>query len=92
MVWAACTVIQGRVISQVNQMEVFHPSATGLWFRWQLECSDQAGIVYGFRVQYCHHDNCRSVSLHDQRHFNGGIRGVGEGGGAGSMICNYRYR
>jgi hypothetical protein len=74
MVWAACTVIQGRVISQVNQVEVFHPSPTGLWVRWQLECSDQAGIVYGFRVQYCHHDHCRSICLHDKRHFNGGIR------------------
>ncbi len=79
MVWAACTVIQGRVISQVNQVEVFHPSPTGLWVRWQLECSDQAGIVYGFRVQYCHHDHCRSVFLHDQRYFSGGIHGGGGG-------------
>ena len=53
MVWAACTVIQGRLVAEVNQVEVLHPSPTGLWVRWQLDCSDQAGIVYGYRVEYC---------------------------------------
>ncbi len=61
MVWAACTVIEGRVESQVNQVEVLHPSPNGLWVRWQLDCSDQAGIIYGFRVEYCDPTDCRSV-------------------------------
>jgi len=62
MVWAACTVIEGRVVSQVNQVEVLHPSASGLLVRWQLDCSDQAGIVYGYQVEYCHANVCRSVN------------------------------
>lgn len=74
MFWSTCTVIEDRLVSRVTKIELMHPSSTSLWVGWKLDCSDQAGIVYGYRIEFCSMFGCESRDVspdHDKFNIKG---------------------
>ena len=49
MFWTPCTVIHNRVESKLTSVNVKPVKSTSIEVTWNLDCSDQASVVYGYR-------------------------------------------
>ncbi|XP_060537286.1 cytokine receptor [Cylas formicarius] len=55
MLWAECTIIQGRSIGKMRHVYIKSSQPTSITVAWNLECANKMGAVTGYVIQYCQH-------------------------------------